>query len=432
MSPINYGQPRPGSAATVDQSSAASGARWFAWMIGWIAIGFFGLGGLCFALGLIFGPAVGYMTPVAALLILVSLSVLSRGVRRDRDMAALNYLEQAARLNLPLPAMLHAAEISEKRQIAERLRRLRQVLEDGQPVAAALQAAAPNLAPRIVNLVFAAEHSGTLAPALHRIVQQRQPRQNVANHIYLRWYPVVLFVFAGGSAMLMSIVVMPKYQALMRDFHVRTPPLMTALIAISEWLAPLASVAAAVVLLIFCGQMLSRTFSSQGPLPLALRWPSDWLMWRLPFARTAVRARALADVCTVLADATRVGRPMEWALYDASEAAGNAVLSMQVRRWAESVLAGAPLHEAARDAGLPELLVGLISTAQGAGDMPEVFDFLSRYYDSRFSRAAQLLRGALIPMLAIGFGAIVAGMALSIFEPLISLTNALMPTKGVL
>lgn len=413
-------------------SPPGSMAAWFAFSIMWIVLGFFGISAICLAMGVIFGSVVGYLTPVAALICLTALSLLLRSVRRDRDQATLNYLEQAARLNLPLPAMLHAAEICEQRDVRRRLHVLRSAIEEGVPIGAALELATPSLEPRMTAAISVAERNGQLAAALTRAVAQKPATEtrNMIGEIYLRWYPLVLFVFVGGTLCVMGMAVLPKMRAILQDFHIPPPPMFSILIATATSLAPLVGILSAIVLLIFCGRMFSRFFTSHSAPIELLRWPGDFLMWHLPFARRVVRGRALAEACQVLADAARLGRPLPWAILEAAEIPGNVILQRRLRRWARLMVNGAPLDQAARSAGMPRLITGLIANASVAGDAPEIFDFLGRYYQNQFSRAALLLRGALFPMLAIFFGAIVAAMAFSIFQPLLKLADAIIPNYG--
>lgn len=413
-------------------SRPGSTAAWFAFSIMWVALGFFIVSGICLAVGVIFGSATGYLTPAAALICLIALSLLLRSVRRDRDQATLNYLEQAARLNLPLPAMLHAAEICENPQVRRRLRVLRSAIEEGLPIGAALELATPSLEPRLTAAISVAERNGQLAAALGRAVAQKPAGEtrNMIGEIYLRWYPLVLLVFVGGTLGLMGLVVLPRIQSILQSFHIPRPAMLTVLMVAATSLAPLVGILSAIVLLIFCGRMFSRFFTSRSITIESLRWPGDLVMWHLPFAGRVVRGRALAEVCQVLADAARLGRPLPWAIFEAAEIPGNVILQRKLRRWARLMVNGVPLDQAARVAGMPKLMTGLTANSPAAGDAPEIFEFLGRYYQNQFSRGAMLLRGALFPMLAIFFGAIVAAMAFSIFQPLIKLADALIPSSG--
>jgi type II secretory pathway component PulF len=61
-----------------------------------------------------------------------------------------------------------------------------------------------------------------------------------------------------------------------------------------------------------------------------------------------------------------------------------------------------------------------------------VLRFLARYHESRFNRAAELLRAVLVPLLALTFGVVVAAMALAVFQPMIDLMNALDAPGGAM
>ena len=95
-------------------------------------------------------------------------------------------------------------------------------------------------------------------------------------------------------------------------------------------------------------------------------------------------------------------------------------------------IANLSLHEGARRAAMPKLVVGLLGTARGPGDAAEVFGFLARYYHARFSRSAALLDGAFVPAVVLLFGAVVATVALAMMPPLIEMADALSLTTGMM
>jgi general secretion pathway protein F len=345
-----------------------------------------------------------------------------------------NYLDQVARLNLPLPAMLRAAELSERRPVRRRLRKLRERIEEGEQIAPSLRRAAPGLSVRIIGMVAAAEHSGRLAHGLRRVVKRNSPRKppNVVGQIYLRWYPLVLFVFTGGAMLLIANFILPKYQSIMGSFGMQAPPSTRFLIATADVLAPLAFAVGVLAVLLFCARMLATILSARSPDQSVLAWPADWIMWHLPIARSITRSQALADACHAIADALEAGRPLDWALYEASEVPTNLVLQRRLLHWGRGVTAGNSAADAARAARMPEFVCGMIASALATSDLPQVMDFLARYYEGRFSRAAQVLRAAAIPALAICFGLVVLLIAHSLFDPIIRLMDHLLPSKMVL
>ena len=429
------------------QNTALAVALGMAWAVGAIVV-LAALGGVAWLLTGKISIAAG---PVLGLLFLTAGSMFFRGLRRARAVAALNYVEQAVRLNLPLPPMLAAAERGESGRLATKLRRLRQRLEDGAPIGAALDQVVPGLPARAIGLVAAAERNGSLASTLDRLVRElrRKPQDHgdPSRAILLRWYPVVLVLGLTMTMGMFVIFVVPKYEMIFRDFGIEQLPAVTRWTIgacrwiANSWLMPALGALLVGIALAMAGQMLAEAVAPRsawrdrgpqtGPVQLLL----DVVAWWMPLTRPIVRSRGLADVCHVLADAAGAGRPMDAALHDAARLRLNAVLRWRVNDWAGLAVAGLPLAEAARRAGMPPLLCGMLAPAsvpgKGSAEARDVFAFLARYYDARFSRAAALLEGAAVPGLVMTFGFLVATVALALMLPIVQLTDRLSRLTGM-
>src|SRR5205085_2058619 len=155
-----------------------------------------------------------------------------------RGMVVLTYLNQAARLNLPLARMLDAAQVSETPRTGKRLRRLRDLLEDGAPLDAALASATPEVSPRIVGLIGAAERSGRLPQALARTVDESNPTSAdddaQTRDAFTRWYPAMMTLGVVLMVSFILIFVMPKFEDIYKDFGLRLPPATQSLLRISR------------------------------------------------------------------------------------------------------------------------------------------------------------------------------------------------------
>lgn len=426
---INYLSEETRPAPPIGGGAGAT-AVWVAFFILWTLLGAGLLAGVGGALvsGIGEVPAVYLLTTLC--LALVSLAMLARGARRTSDLAVIHYLEQAVRLNLPLPAMLDAAALNERGAVRKRLTTLRERLEDGWPVARALAVSAPGLPQRFFGLVAAGENTGRLSKALRRLVNRREDVRppNPVNRIIYAWYPILPL----GVCALIVVFLVPKYDQIFQDFRIPLPPVLEWLTWISYRLGTAIICVAAMGLSIFLGTMLRHVFSGRTALPDPLRIPRDWLVWHLPIARGVVRNRGLADACHVIADALQAGIGLESAVSEAAGMKSNIMLELRLRRWSAALTAASPMGAAARTAGMPELMAGMLATAKAGDDTPEVFRFLAGYYETRFSRAAVLLRAAVVPAVAIGFGSLVCAIAVSLFQPLITLMESLMPGKGVM
>ena len=215
---------------------------------------------------------------------------------------------------------------------------------------------------------------------------------------------------------------MPKYEEIFQDFKLELPLLTQIMLPGAQWIVYPFTALLAVAFLVLIARAVGTIIAPSWSVVNPVRSLTDRIGWRVPPLRLVVRSRALADACHAAADALETGRPLVWAIDEAARAQTNSVLAGQLGAWAERIRNGEHPPDAARAAGLPDLLVGMLRTTGGA-ETAEVLRFLARYYDSRFSRGAVLLRAALVPFIAIATGTPVCLFILSVQLPLIRLID---------
>jgi type IV pilus assembly protein PilC len=395
-------------------------------------------GALLFAAGVAAGiglaPVVGYFAAVAVLGALPLLHRVVKMIRRRRAATLLTYLEQAVRLNLPLPQMLWAAQRSEPGKLAVRLGQLRQRLEDGLPIGAAVAASVPEMSDRATSLIEVGERIGRLPQALERLVHEQtaEARRDVAAVWFYRAYPIVMSLVLATVLSLILVFVIPKFEQIFRDFGTKLPYITQVVLDISRDLGPLLLVITFIAILWSAGQALWEMAHPMRGAPSFLVTVRDRILWILPVTHGIARDRGLADVCSMVAEAMHVGTPTDRALVEAAQIQTNTVLRERIMRWASGTVEGLPLANAARAAGLPDLVSGMLGPARGGDEAAEVFDFLSRYYGSRYSATAAILQAAAVPITVFFFAFLVASVALALYLPLISLLNAVMPKTSFL
>lgn len=428
---IEYFEPRNVPPPTRQRSVIA----WLLLEAGWFIL-CAGGGALCVvAVGFMFGVSLGFWSVLFALLATVALAIRARIVRRSRAMLTVNYLEQAVRLNLPIPPMLAAAQAAESAPMRRRLARLGAEISAGTPIAISLRRASPGAPPRVIGLIMAGERLGRLPQALRRSSQTE--RRFIRDHrralqsIMLRWYPMLIPIVLLPVFFLIMIFVMPKYKQIFKDFGLELPGVTMRLLYAWDYLAiPLVIVAGLAV-----AATCARLFSDLFPLQRAsLRRLGIWdrFTWSVPPWRKIVRSRALADACHVIADALSAAQPADRAILDAAEISPNVVFRSMMMEWARYVSEGIPLAQAATKAGLPSLVPGMLATARDSAGTAEVFSFLARYYDGRYSKAAAFVEGAAIPVMVLITAAFVLTLALGIFLPIQRLIERLSTMRWVM
>jgi type II secretory pathway component PulF len=369
---------------------------------------------------------------VASLVILIMLSsllllavcwaIVFEFARRRQAGAVLTYLEQAVRLNLPLPRIVGALAESQHGRFARDLSLAREQLEQGASLTTVLQVI-PGIPPRVIGLVASAERSGRLSQVLSRLMEQRRAAISSGRGFipFYRTYALVLGLALITVTSMLMIFVMPKYEQIFRDFHTQLPAVTVVTLSVSRsftnepwWPMLLAVVVIAIVLNALLGRLRGGVYG-------IVETPMARLMSYIPWIGRVRTHRALGDVFQCAADAIESGRPIETSLLEAGQVCGNARVRSQIDEWVSAMSQGAAIPDAARHAGLPHLVSGMLSTAIQTPDLAQVLRFLGRYYSTRFSRAIALLEASMVPLIAISMGFLVCWVALSIFAPMISL-----------
>ena len=106
------------------------------------------------------------------------------------------------------------------------------------------------------------------------------------------------------------------------------------------------------------------------------------------------------------------------------------VMTIGAQLFQTVIRAGRGAADAAANAGLPRFVSAMLAQMGTTASGEDVFRFLARYYRSRFSRTATALRAASVPIMVLGFGVLVALVALSIFTPLAAMIQRLSSHAG--
>lgn len=375
-------------------------------------------------------PGLGLMAGVAWFVLLPAVAGMRAEVRRRRAAIILTYLSQATTLNLPLARMIDAARWSESKRTGRRLKHLRDLLEDGASLEAALPIATPEVSPRTVGLIAAGERLGRLPQALARVVEDHRAPVggDPSRDAFARWYPLMMTTAVFLLVGLIMVFVMPKFEQIYMDFGLRLPRPTVLLLDLSRGVYESMVIPLLLAVLFFAvvGNTFRQALGGGGESPadgdrIGL---IDGVLWRVPILHGIQRDQGLADAFHTIADALRTGRSLPRAIDEAARLRVNRVLRDRLVRWRDGIEEGLPADGAARRADLPHLVGGMIASGRG-GDPAAAVEFLANYYDGRMSRARELLRAAVVPLFALIFGGLVLFLVTAMYSPILSLMNSL-------
>jgi type II secretory pathway component PulF len=317
---------------------------------------------------------------------------------------------------VPLERALAASAPLAGGSLAPHLERWRQALHEGASLSAALMTPAGLIPAVVLGVIRAGERGSQLDLALEQVATHLEQEAELRSRMRQALaYPMLVAGAGLISVGVITVLVLPKFAALLHDMGQQLPSATRLLLGISgliqqDWLPLIIGCGAAVTVVV----AWSRT-------PAGASWWSRQLL-ELPIVGHLRMALATARLTRALGAMLRTGLPILPALDAAAEAVGDPTMAARLMRARERVAGGealsAALHQEAACApsALPVLSVGeasgqLALMASRAGDLA------AKDAERRLTTLVSLLEPALI----IGFGGMVAFVAAALLQAVYSL-----------
>jgi MSHA biogenesis protein MshG len=310
-------------------------------------------------------------------------------------------------------------ESATKASFAQLLERLRQQLEAGRQLSAAMQREEPVFSRYMVSMVRVGEVTGRMYEifmGLHaQLSFERENREQVRSALR---YPIFVLCAAAVALVVLNIFVIPAFAKVYKGLHTELPLITQLLIAVSDffvhsWPVLVVAVVAAV-----------------GGLGWGLRTQAgrrmrDELLLRLPIFGTLVRKAALARFTKSFGLALEAGIPVVDALQVAVETAGNIVLSERIGQMKTSAERGETLAKGARATGVfTPTILQMIAVGEETGALGEMMNEVAEYYRKDVEYAVRGLAAQIEPIMIVLMGCMVLVVALGVFLPMWDLSRA--------
>lgn len=308
---------------------------------------------------------------------------------------------------VPLVEALRAVA-EENRRMNAVLVAIRERVQSGASLSRAMEEFGDMFPEFFRSMVASGEASGTLDKVLERLADflegQASLREKVTTAMI---YP--FFMAAVGFVVLAFLFtfVIPKIVRIFEDVKGALPFATVVLIWVSNvfvhywWLLAIALIA---------------VLASARPLRKRHQRSIDRLTLRLP-----LQSLYLTRFARSLGFLLGGGLPMLKALELAGKSTGNVYLEDNVREAALKVSDGASLS--ASLAGLPPVLIALISTGEKSGRLVEVLDMAADAYEEDFDRVVRRALALIEPGMILFMGLIVGFVVLAVLLPMFQLNQ---------
>lgn len=282
-----------------------------------------------------------------------------------------------------------------------------------------------NLYPRTfsklyVSMVNAGEKTGKLDLALEEMAKYLEWQMEIrAKIIELAMYPAIIFTVMILVVGILVGWVLPKFEPILREMGTELPLSTKIVLGTSHFFTGYWYILFAVLTALVVGIKL-LLYNER------FRFVFDRLKLVLPVIGGLIHKVCVARFCRSMSLGLSSGIGIIENLDLGKDITGNIFLSNAISEIKKSVSTGGQLSVGfSLSKVFPPLLVRMIEVGERSGNLLDGFERVSEFYDKEISRTIKRIFTILEPMLIVIMGVVVGGIALSVFLPLVKMTQSL-------
>jgi type IV pilus assembly protein PilC len=270
-----------------------------------------------------------------------------------------------------------------------------------------------------VNLVKTGEVSGTLEENLSHLAGQMKKIYDLKKKIKsAMMYPMLVFIAVFGLGFSVAVFVLPKILPLFKSLDVDLPTTTRGLIYVAE----IFETHGFMILSAFAGiSIFGFWFLKRGFVkPLTHR-----VYLKIPVVNKIIRNVNLEKFCRTLGILLDRGVPVDASLKIVADATDNRVFKSAIYGLLPQIQKGNTLADAA---GMypdlfPKLVVRMIGMGERTGNLGEILQYLSKFYENEVDDTMKDLSTILEPVMLIVIGIVVGTVAIAILGPIYEITG---------
>lgn len=326
------------------------------------------------------------------------------------------------KVGIPMVTALQvAAEDCENPRFRMVLQDVKHLVESGLPLAESMEKFPNVFAQQMISLVRAGEQSSALPETFMEVKRYLEwQEQVIADVRQATIYPVIVLIIVCLFVLLLFTFVIPKFVMLLTAAKVPLPLATRIVFGASDfakatwWIWMLGFIGVPVAI------QLGRKYSERFAIFF------DKVKFKAPLFGELNHMLVISKFAHNLAVLYRSGVPIIQALELCQGLVGSPLLAKVVADVKERVEAGDVISEAMRRHEIfPALLLRMTVMGEKTGNLDHSLENVSEYYNVVVPRKIKKIFSILEPALIIGLVAVVGGVALSIFLPIVSLIGAI-------
>ena len=267
-----------------------------------------------------------------------------------------------------------------------------------------------------INLVKAGEASGKLDAFLSKLVENLEKTAKIkANIKSALFYPVILLVVSLGVISIMLIYVVPIFVELFASVGGELPALTQMIMSASDYVRDPMRGGVTFIAIVIGLYMLKKQIRTN------YNWRKKYhrMLLKLPLVGDLIIKSGLSKIGMILGNLSAAGVPLIEALEISTTATDNIPLTEAMNNVKLGVFSGSPLSELFdKEKIIPSTFSQMIKVGEETGNMEEMFESISGYYQEELDDAVQRLTAMLEPIMIVFMGGTIGFIIIAMYLPI--------------
>ncbi|HRZ14298.1 MAG TPA: type II secretion system F family protein [Candidatus Omnitrophota bacterium] len=322
-----------------------------------------------------------------------------------------------------LTSLKDLAKNSENKKVQMVINDIIRRVESGTNLKEALEAHPRSFNKLYTAIIDAGESTGKLPIVLEDLAKLLEWQMDIKSKVTeASIYPIVLFSVMIMVVLVLIGVVIPKFKPMLEQLGVGLPTPTLVVLAVSSviekfWWAFLLCAGGVV------GGLMVLNSKPQGKLMV------DRAKLNVPIFGDLLYKIALSRFCHTFALSLRAGVNVFSSLGIAAQVVNNSLLESSLNKAREYVNVGekisTSLELASKDLSkkYPDIVIRMIQVGEQSGNLAQTMEKVNQYYDKEVPSAIRKIFAMMEPLLVVVMGIVVAGIAMAVFLPMISMIS---------
>ncbi|HHJ98540.1 MAG TPA: type II secretion system F family protein [Actinobacteria bacterium] len=306
------------------------------------------------------------------------------------------------------------ADQAENKEMRDIIAQLNRDVEAGQSLSEAMMKHPKIFPPLFYNMVKAGETGGVLDEVLLRVADLFEQDAHLKGRVKsAMMYPMVISILVVVVVIAMMLFVVPTFIEMFAGAGQELPLPTQVLVAMSDFVASIRGVIAAVVLVILFFVFKQWTKTDSG------KFIWDGVKLRMPVAGNIIRKTSVARFTRTFGTLVAAGVPVLSAMDIVADTAGNEVVTRALKSARGAIKEGETIAKPLSESPVfPGMVVQMVAVGEETGALDQMLIKIADFYDEEVGTAIDGLASAMEPIIMVVLAVVVGGIVIALYMPM--------------